>query len=72
MTVRESSLSATIRVAQPWQDWGTPWASARYFEYRNTGAGATVNGNRPQLTDAQAASYTPQRYLAGTDGWNPA
>ena len=27
--------------------------------------------NRKQLTDAQAANYTPQKYLAGTDGWNP-
>jgi pectinesterase len=69
---RESSLSATIATAQPWTDFGTtPWKGARYFEYKNTGAGATVNSNRPQLTDAQAATYTPQKYLAGTDGWNP-
>jgi pectinesterase len=69
---RESSLSNTIRTTQPWQDFGTtPWTGARYLEYRNTGAGATVNGNRPQLSDAQAVNYTPQRYLAGTDGWNP-
>ncbi|GIE99913.1 pectinesterase family protein [Paractinoplanes rishiriensis] len=26
---------------------------------------------RPRLTDAQAANYTPQKYLAGSDGWNP-
>jgi pectinesterase len=71
VTFRESSLSATVRIAQPWQDWTTPALSARYSEYKNTGAGATVNGNRPQLTDAQAANYTPQKYLAGTDGWNP-
>jgi pectin methylesterase-like acyl-CoA thioesterase len=69
---RESSLSSTIAAGQPWINFGsTPWTGARYFEYRNTGAGATTNSNRPQLTDAQAASYTPQRYLAGTDGWNP-
>jgi hypothetical protein len=47
------------------------WKNGRFFEYRNTGAGATVNSNRPQLTDAQAADYTPLQYLAGTDGWNP-
>jgi pectinesterase len=47
------------------------WQNARFSEYRNNGAGAGVNGNRPQLTDAQAATYTPQRYLAGSDGWNP-
>jgi hypothetical protein len=30
-----------------------------------------TNGDRPHLTDAQAASYTPQKYPAGSDGWNP-
>ncbi|MFC4065934.1 pectinesterase family protein [Actinoplanes subglobosus] len=73
VTVRESNLSATIRVAQPWTDMsGNSWKNARFYEYKNTGAGATVNSNRAQLTDAQAADYTPQKYLAGTDGWNPA
>lgn len=69
---RESTLSATVKTAQPWTDMGdATWKNARFFEYRNTGAGATVNSNRPQLTDAQAATYTPQKYLAGSDGWNP-
>ena len=69
---RESTLSATIATAQPWTDMSTnTWQAARFFEYRDTGAGAGVNANRPQLTDAQAADYTPQKYLAGTDGWNP-
>nr|GID89686.1 pectinesterase [Actinoplanes derwentensis] len=73
VTVRESSLSATIKIAQPWTDMsGNAWQNARFYEYKNTGAGATINSNRAQLTDAQAASYTPQKYLAGTDGWNPA
>ncbi|WP_371483695.1 pectinesterase family protein [Kitasatospora sp. NBC_00315] len=69
---RECSLSDTIATAQPWTNMSTStWQNARYFEYRNTGAGAGTNANRPQLTDAQAAAYTPQKYLAGTDGWNP-
>ncbi|MGN9908276.1 pectinesterase family protein [Phytohabitans sp. LJ34] len=69
---RESTLSATIRTAQPWTDMsGNLWQNARFLEYRNTGSGAGTNGNRPQLSDSQAASYTPQRYLAGSDGWNP-
>ncbi|GAA4915355.1 pectinesterase [Nonomuraea thailandensis] len=69
---RESTLSATIRTAQPWTDMSSnSWKNARFFEYRNTGAGAGTNSNRPQLTDAQAANYTPQKYLAGSDGWNP-
>ncbi|GIE95244.1 pectinesterase family protein [Paractinoplanes rishiriensis] len=69
---RESNLSATIRTAQPWTDMsGNTWQNARFLEYKNTGSGAGTNGNRPQLSDSQAANYTPQRYLAGTDGWNP-
>ncbi len=69
---RESTLSATMKTSQPWIDMsGNSWTNARFFEYKNTGAGATVNGNRPQLSDSQAANYTPQRYLTGTDGWNP-
>lgn len=72
VTYRESSLSSTIRVAQPWTDMsGNSWKNARFYEYKNTGAGATTNSNRTQLTDAQAANYTPQKYLAGSDGWNP-
>ncbi|MBO4274396.1 pectinesterase family protein, partial [Microbispora triticiradicis] len=69
---RESTLSSTIKTSQPWTDMsGNSWKNARFSEYRNTGAGATVNANRPQLSDAQAANYTPQKYLAGSDGWNP-
>ncbi|WP_220499106.1 pectinesterase family protein [Microbispora sp. H10949] len=69
---RESTLSSTIKTSQPWTDMsGNSWKNARFFEYRNTGAGATVNANRPQLSDAQAVNYTPQKYLAGSDGWNP-
>jgi pectinesterase len=69
---RESSLSSTVATAQPWIDMSSnSWTNARFSEYKNTGAGATVNSNRPQLTDAQAATYTPQKYLAGSDGWNP-
>jgi pectin methylesterase-like acyl-CoA thioesterase len=69
---RETSLSSTIATAQPWVNFGANvWQNARYSEYRNTGSGATTNANRPQLSDATAANYTPQKYLAGSDGWNP-
>lgn len=69
---RESSLSATIATGQPWTDMSSnSWKNARFLEYRNTGSGATTNSNRPQLPDSQAANYTPQKYLAGSDGWNP-
>ncbi|WP_427924175.1 pectinesterase family protein [Streptomyces sp. cg40] len=69
---RESTLGSFVRTAQPWSDMsGAVWTKARFDEYKNTGAGATVNSARPQLTDSQAADYTPQKYLAGSDGWNP-
>ncbi|MFI7642837.1 pectinesterase family protein [Nonomuraea sp. NPDC049400] len=69
---RESTLGSVINTAQPWTDMSSnSWKNARFFEYRNSGAGAGTNANRPQLTDAQAANYTPQKYLAGADGWNP-
>jgi pectinesterase len=69
---RESSLSATIATAQPWTDMSAnSWQNARFVEYRNSGPGATTNGNRPQLSDSAAANYTPQKYLAGSDAWNP-
>ncbi|BCY08970.1 hypothetical protein L3i22_040580 [Actinoplanes sp. L3-i22] len=69
---RESSMTAGIKYSQPWTDMSSnTWQNARFSEYKNTGSGATVNSNRPQLTDAQAASYTPQKYLAGADGWSP-
>ncbi|WNV86206.1 pectinesterase family protein [Umezawaea sp. Da 62-37] len=73
VVIRESTLGAHVRTAQPWTDMGTTtWKSARFFEYANTGAGAGTNANRPQLSSSQAATYTPQKYLAGSDGWNPA
>ena len=69
---RESWLSSTIRTSQPWTDMGDAvWQNARFLEYRNTGPGALSNTNRPQLSDADADAYTPQKYLAGSDGWNP-
>ncbi|MGC9668535.1 pectinesterase family protein [Planosporangium sp. 12N6] len=69
--VRDSALGAHIKSA-PWTDMsGFSWRDARFSEYHNTGAGAGANANRPQLSDAQAPNYTPQRYLAGGDGWNP-
>jgi pectin methylesterase-like acyl-CoA thioesterase len=69
---RETSLSSTIATSQPWTNMSSNvWTAARFSEYKNTGAGATVNGNRPQMSDGTAVNYTPQKYLAGTDAWNP-
>ncbi|HZM77939.1 MAG TPA: pectinesterase family protein [Candidatus Limnocylindrales bacterium] len=63
VVIRDSHMGEHIQAA-PWTDFGTwPWREARYFEYRNKGPGAAVNADRPQLTDEQAASYTPEAYL---------
>ena len=65
---RGTSLPAAIN-ATPWTDMGSAtWQSARFGQYRDSGNSASAG---PQLSSAQAASYTAQKYLAGTDGWNP-
>lgn len=67
-----SILDVVVKTSQPWTDMsGNLWQNARFFEYRNNGAGSGTGANRPRLSDAQAANHTPQRYLAGSDGWNP-
>ncbi|MFG3290315.1 pectin esterase [Streptomyces sp. NPDC048179] len=54
------------RSCEPWLG----WQSMRFAEYRNSGPGAviTVPADRPQLTDAEAASHTPATYLGD---WKP-
>ncbi len=39
------------------------------WEYLNTGAGS--NASRKQLPSSRASEYTMEKFLAGTDGWNP-
>lgn len=70
---RNTALPSAINVAQPWANMTSTfdWHNARFDEFHNTGAGAGVNANRPQLTTVQAAQYTKWTYLAGTDNWNP-
>ncbi|MDQ1289656.1 MAG: pectinesterase [Actinomycetota bacterium] len=70
---RESDLGEHIRQSSAWQDMsGFSWKTCRFSEYANSGAGKS-NGtsDRPQLSSSKAGDYTPQRYLAGSDGWNP-
>ena len=75
VVVRNTEIGAGVNTAKPWKDWDatTTWTAGRFSEYRNTGAGAAVPNalTRPQLTDADAATYTAKAYLAGTDSWNP-
>ncbi|MDQ1068732.1 pectinesterase family protein [Streptomyces canus] len=69
---RESTIGSSVDTGRPWTDMSTSlWRKARFSEYKNTGPGATVNSDRPQLSDSKAAAYTPAKYLAGSDGWNP-
>ncbi|CAL9504015.1 hypothetical protein SUDANB15_03476 [Streptomyces sp. enrichment culture] len=68
-TVRNTTLSAAIRTT-PWTDMsGFSWKGDRFAEYRNTGPGAgSASGDRPHLTDAQAADQEVADWLAG---WTP-
>lgn len=44
-------------------------ANYEMWEYKNTGAGA--NTSRKQLPSSKAAEYTVEKFLSGSDGWNP-
>lgn len=59
-----------------WDNWRNPdnEKTARFAEYNNTGPGADTSRRvtwSRQLSDDDAASFAPQRVLAGNDGWNP-
>jgi hypothetical protein len=48
--------------------------TAFYGEFNSSGAGANPKQREPyshQLTGQVAAQFSPERYLAGSDGWNP-
>jgi pectinesterase len=73
LVVRQTNLPAQINTTDPYLGINSAtWTPGRYYEYDNTGSGANPNeSTRPQLTTAEAASYTAQKYLAGSDGWDP-
>ena len=61
---------------QGWDNWRNPAneKTARYAEYSSTGPGANPPERAPwskQLTDADAANYTIENILGGSDHWNP-
>ncbi|WP_155054935.1 pectinesterase family protein [Streptomyces blattellae] len=69
--IRNTELPAAIK-SSPWTDMsGFSWKDARFAEYRNSGPGAAVSADRPQMGDAEAGSYTVADYLKGTDDWAP-
>lgn len=59
-----------------WNNWDKPHAekTAYYAEFGSTGPGAKLKERvswSHQLTKEEAAKYTVQSILAGTDGWDP-
>ncbi|MEU0426150.1 pectinesterase family protein [Streptomyces canus] len=71
--VRDTVIHSGIKAEQPWTAMVPeyPWDWARFKEYNNTGAGAGTGTNAPQLTAAEAAEYTAEKYLADIDNWTP-
>ncbi|GAA1817164.1 pectinesterase family protein [Luedemannella flava] len=69
---RDTWLGGHIR-PDAWSDFsgGWSWRDARFFEHRTRGPGAVVSDDRPQLPADQVAEFTAEKYLAGTDGWDP-
>ena len=66
-TFRECQID-TVMKAKAWSSMKNKYGEFqpqdnRLFEYKNTGKGALTGGNRTQLTDAQAAGYTPAAFL---------
>jgi pectin methylesterase-like acyl-CoA thioesterase len=64
--------------------WPTKWnmdyadisPDLHLYEYKNTGGGADMSGRADwvgirALSDAEAADYTVQKVMAGTDNWDP-
>ena len=75
VVVMHSNLPAELAPAG-WSVWNKDDLApkAYYAEYQNTGSGADTSSRAPwshQLTAAQAVLYTPQRFLAGPDRWDP-
>jgi pectinesterase len=65
-------------VVQPagWDNWKKSRAETTtfYAEHNNTGSGAAPEARVPwakQLSAAEAANYSLENVLSGTDGWNP-
>ncbi|WP_405816662.1 pectinesterase family protein [Streptomyces sp. NBC_01390] len=70
-TVRNCDIGPGIDANSPWVDMipGQPWTYRTNFQqYQNFGPGTN---NSPPLYEGYANVYTVQKFLAGTDGWNP-
>jgi pectinesterase len=70
-----TEMSVAVR-PEGWHNWNKPEAekTANYAEFGSTGPGAAIATRVPWvkfLTKAEASELTPQKVLAGVDGWNP-
>jgi pectinesterase len=67
LTVRDTWTGPGIDATAPYTDMreAYPWQTMRFREFADFGPGAavTVPDNRPQLTEQEAASHTPEAYL---------
>ena len=75
VTFVDTEMSEVVR-PEGWHNWNFPERekTVRYAEYGSTGAGANASSRvkwARALTKAEARSMTPERVLAGADGWNP-
>lgn len=72
LTIRDTWIGPGIDAEAPYtvMSSGFPWQDQRFREYENTGPGAEIllPANRPQLTSAEAESYTREGYLGD---WTP-
>jgi pectinesterase len=71
----DSEMSAVVR-PEGWQNWNLPGRekTSRYAEFGNRGDGASPAARVPwarRLSAEESAALTPQKVLAGSDGWNP-
>ncbi|MCZ8522449.1 MULTISPECIES: pectinesterase family protein [Paenibacillus] len=75
VTYINTAMDSHIR-PEGWNNWGNTAneATARYYEYGSTGAGANASARvdwAKKLTSSQAGAITAKSVLAGTDGWDP-
>ncbi len=65
-----------VQVApQGWDEWAGKLKTATYGEFNSHGTGANLGSRWPGakvVTAAEAKEMTPEKLLAGTDGWKPA
>ncbi|MCA1619253.1 MAG: pectin esterase [Acidobacteria bacterium] len=75
VTFIETEMSASVR-PEGWHNWNFPERekTVRYAEYGSTGPGANPAARvawARRLTKSEVNNITPEKVLAGADGWNP-